>query len=91
MERPLPAAPGLAFMDGATLVEKDAASLDRFHLYDRAGDPPILSGNFRLVHLKICHHIFDILVIQGHGCFTLATVTALLAFENICLLYHILS
>ena len=33
-------------------------------------------------------HVFDIRFVQGHGGLALATVSALLAFKNFCLLSH---
>jgi len=78
MERPLAAAPGPSFMHGTPrfLTVKNAVTVNRFHLNSGAGNPPVPAGDLFPFEAEGADHAPLVILVQGHGGFTVTAVAA---------------
>lgn len=81
MQRPLPAAPGTAGMDEATLAKEDTMAVLGFHLDTVATDPPVAPSHLLLCHRQTMEHPLLVILVQRDGSFPLATETTAFATE----------
>jgi len=57
MEGPLPASPGTSGMDEASLIIKNAMTVDCLHLDGRAGHPPVFRLDLFAMKVETLNHL----------------------------------